>query len=59
MTADELVESLRAMLSEAQAIALAHEPSMEGDIQIILAILTDKLRCLDPQGVYPRLVNYE
>jgi hypothetical protein len=59
MTSEQLVESLRAMLREAQAIALAREPAMEGDIQIILALLTDKLRSLDPQGVYPHLVDYE
>jgi hypothetical protein len=59
MTPDEIVERLRAMLAQAQELALERHPALEGDIQIVLAILTDKLRSLDPTGSYPHLVEYE
>lgn len=59
MTNTEIVEHLQAMLVTVQELASLREPSLEGDIQIILAILVDKLRNLDPQGKYPHQVEYE
>lgn len=59
MTNAEIVEHLQAMLVTVQELASLKEPSLEGDIQIILAILVDKLRNLDPQGYYPHQVDYE
>lgn len=59
MTPDEIVERLKAMLAQAQELAAQRQPALEGDIQIVLAILTDKLRHLDPTAIYPHPVEYE
>ena len=59
MTPDEIVERLKSMLAQTQELALQRHPALEGDIQIVLAILTDKLRHLDPTGTYPPPVEYE
>lgn len=53
------VEHLKRMLATAQQLAGEHHPALEGDIQIVLAILVDKLRRLDPAGSYPHQVEYE
>jgi hypothetical protein len=59
VTPDEIIERLKAMLAQAQELAAQRHPALEGDIQIVLAILTDKLRHLDPTGSYPHPVEYE
>ena len=59
MTSTEIVERLKEMLNNAQELASLRDPSLEGDIQIIIAILVDKLRYLDPTGEYPRQVEFE
>lgn len=59
MPYDDIIESLREMLTTAQELASLRDPSLEGDIQIVLAILTDKLRYLDPTGEYPHQVEFE
>lgn len=53
------VEQLQSMLATAQQLAGERHPALEGDIQIVLAILVDKLRRLDPAGSYPHQVEYE
>lgn len=53
------VEHLQSMLATAQQLAGERHPALEGDIQIVLAILVDKLRRLDPAGCYPHQVEYE
>ncbi len=59
MTPDEILDRLKAMLVQAQELALQRHPALEGDVQIVIAILTDKLRNLDPTGSYPHPVEYE
>ena len=59
MTPDEIVERLKSMLAQTQELALPRHPALEGAIQIVLAILPDKLRHLDPAGSYPPPVEYE
>jgi hypothetical protein len=59
MTSDEVIKRLQEMLAYAQELAGLREPALEGDIQIVLAILVDKLRHLDPIGHYPHQMEYE
>lgn len=59
MTSDEVVERLKQMLAAAQELASLRDAALEGDIQIVLAILADKLRYLDPAGDYPHQVEFE
>ncbi len=59
MTNDEIIELLQEMLRMAQELANLREPALEGDIQIIIATIADKLRYLDPAGIYPQQVDYE
>jgi hypothetical protein len=59
MTRDEIILRLQEMLRMAQELATLREPALEGDIQIILAVLADKLRYLDPLGIYPQQVDFE
>jgi hypothetical protein len=59
MTSDQIINRLQEMLRMAQELASLHEPALEGDIQIIIATIADKLRYLDPAGNYPQQVDYE
>lgn len=59
MTREEIILRLQEMLQMAQELATLREPALEGDIQIILAVLADKLRYLDPLGIYPQQVDFE
>lgn len=59
MNSEEIVERLKQMLATAQELASLRDPALEGDIQIMLAILIDKLRYIDPTGVYPHQSEYE
>lgn len=59
MTNEEIVEHLQEMLETAQSLATQRDPALEGDIQIILTILVDKLRYLDPTNEYAHQVEYE
>lgn len=59
MTREEIILRLQKMLRMAQELATLREPALEGDIQIILAVLADKLRYLDPLGIYPQQVDFE
>lgn len=59
MTSDEIIERLKKMLTSAQELAALRDPALEGDIQVVLAILVDKLRYIDPTGTYPHQSEYE
>lgn len=59
MKTDEIIVRLQEMLRMAQELANLHEPALEGDIQIIIATVADKLRYLDPTGNYPHQVDFE
>jgi hypothetical protein len=59
MTREEIILRLQEMLQMAQELATLREPALEGDIQIILAVLADKLRYLDPLGINPQQVDFE
>ena len=59
MTNDEIIKGLQDMLATAQKLASQRDPSLEGDIQIVLTILVDKLRYLDPTNEYAHQVEYE
>ncbi|MFQ5610558.1 MAG: hypothetical protein ACE5H9_00325 [Anaerolineae bacterium] len=59
MTSGEIIERLKELLAAVQELAALRDPALEGDIQILLAVLVDKLRYLDPAGDYPHQVEYE
>jgi hypothetical protein len=59
MTREEIIQNLKEMLQMSQDLASLNEPALQGDIQIVLAIIVDKLRSLDPTGTYPHQVEYE
>ena len=59
MTQAEIIKRLQEMLASSQELATQREPALEGDIQIILSILVDKLRYLDPTNEYAHQVEYE
>ncbi|MBW8012077.1 MAG: hypothetical protein FVQ83_12700 [Chloroflexi bacterium] len=59
MTNAEIIKHLQEMLATAQGLASQRDPALEGDIQIILTILVDKLRYLDPTNEYAHQVEYE
>jgi len=59
MTREEIIQNLKEMLQTSQELASLNEPALQGDIQIVLSIIVDKLRSLDPTGVYPHQVEYE
>jgi len=59
MNSEEIVERLKQMLATAQELVSLRDPALEGDIQIVLAILVDKLRYIDPTGTYPHQSEYE
>jgi hypothetical protein len=59
MNSDEIIERLKKLLASTQELASLRDPALEGDIQIVLAILVDKLRYIDPTGTYPHQGEYE
>ncbi|MFQ6014586.1 MAG: hypothetical protein ACE5NP_03990 [Anaerolineae bacterium] len=59
MEHEEIVAKLKGMLEMAKELAALRDPALEGDIQIILAVLGDKLRYMDPEGSYKHLIEYE
>jgi hypothetical protein len=59
LTIDEILERLKMMLATAQELASLKDPALEGDIQILLAILADKLRYMDPTSSLPHQIEYE
>ena len=59
MTSKEIIDSLKEIFTTSQELAALHNPALEGDIQIVLAIIADKLRNLDPSGNYSHQIDYE
>jgi hypothetical protein len=59
MNSDEIIERLKKLLAYTQELASLRDPALEGDIQIMLAILVDKLRYIDPTGSYAHQSEYE
>ncbi len=59
MKPEEVIARLKEMHVSAQELAKLRDPALEGDIQIILAILTDKLRHLSPEDYLQHQVEFE
>ncbi|MBI4320621.1 MAG: hypothetical protein HY675_19190 [Chloroflexi bacterium] len=54
-----IVTKLYSMLEMAKELAEMREPALEGDIQIVLALVSDKLRYMDPLNYYEHVTQYE
>ena len=59
MEQKEIVDKLYAMLGLAKELAEVRDPGLEGDIQIVLALLSDKLRYMDPLNYLEHVTQYE
>lgn len=55
----EILDKLYAMLETAKQLAELRNPSLEGDIQIVLAVVSDKLRYMDPLNYIEHVTQYE
>lgn len=59
MESTEKIEKLRAMLALGKELASTNDPALDGDIQAILSIITNKLRYLDPISITEHITEYE
>ena len=55
----EVIEKLKTIFNLSKELAEAKIPALQGDIEIILSIVGDKLRYMDPHNFYEHLVEYE
>lgn len=59
MTEQEKIAKLWQMVELAKELALEHDVRLDGNIQIILAILTYDLKYLDPANSIENIIAYE
>lgn len=53
---EDILKKLEEMFKNAQELASLQDPQLEGDIQIIVGLLADKLRCLKPEVYYKHVI---
>jgi hypothetical protein len=55
----EIIEKLKTIFSLSKELVEARIPALEGDVEIILSIVGDKLRYIVPEEFYEHIVKYE
>ena len=55
----EIIEKLKIIFNTSKELSEAKIPALEGDMAIILSIVGDKLRYIDPDNFYEHIVEYE
>lgn len=56
---ENIVAKLYSILDASKELAEMRNPALEGDIQILMALVSDKLRYMDPLNYYEHITKYE
>lgn len=56
---EQIVAKLYSILDTTKELAEVGDPALEGDIQIVLALISDKLRYMDPLNYFEHVTQYE